>query len=115
MERNRGRSLVAGAGCLVLAAVVFLCPLTAVVAATASGSGCHDRSAPDHHGETSAAFVCCAAVDAAPAAQVAAEAEVAAASPATVQPAPHAVRRAGRPRPESASPPLFVRYSSLLL
>ena len=114
MAWNRGRSLVAGVGCLVLAAVVFLCPLTAV-AAPAAGSGCHDRPAPDHHGETSAAFVCCAAVDAAPAAQVAAEAEVAAASPAAVRPAPHPVRRAGRHRPESASPPLFVRYSSLLL
>lgn len=105
---------MAGVGCLVLAAVV-LCPLTAVVAATASGSGCHDRPSRDHPGETSAAFVCCAAVDAAPAAQAAAEAEVAAASPAAVPPAPPAVRRPGRPRPGSESPPLFVRYSSLLI
>ena len=106
----------AGVGCALLA-VIVLCPLMATAAATPSVSSCHDRQAPDHHGDTSAAFTCCATVVVKPSVQAAPEAD------ATLAPAVDAVRHPARqtgwhanhPRPGSASPPLFLRYASLRL
>ena len=116
MLRTGCRQAVAGVGCSLLAAIV-LCPLMATAAATPAASSCHDRP-QDHHGDTSAAFTCCATVVVKPSVQAAPEAD-AALSPALEgerHAAPYtAGRHAGHPRPRSVSPALFLRHAALLL
>jgi len=114
--RTRRRSLAAGVGCALLAAV-FLCPLMATAAATPAVSSCHDRPAQDHHGDGTPAFTCCATVVAAASTKAAPEAD-AALAPALereVHAVPHTARHAEDPRPQSAPPPLFVRHAALLI
>ena len=114
--RTSRRSLVAGVGCALLAAL-FLCPLMATAAATPAASSCHDRPAQDHHGDGTPAFTCCATVVAVASIKAAPEAD-AALTPAVehhVQSVHHTTWRADDPRPRSASPPLFVRHASLLI
>lgn len=114
--RIRRRSFAAGVGCSLLAAIV-LCPLMATAAPTPAASSCHDRSDQDHHGDSGAAFTCCASVVAASSAKAAPEAD--AALPSAVESGAHSAPDAGwrvdHPRPRSASPPLFVRHASLLI
>ena len=116
MLRTGRRRIVAGVGCALLAAIV-LCPLMATAAATPAASSCHDRP-HDHHGDTSAAFTCCATVVVKPSVPAAPEAD-AALAPALERErhaAPHtAGRHADHPRPQSVSPPLFLRHAALLL
>ena len=114
--RTSRRTLAAGVGCTLLAAV-FLCPLMATAAATPAASSCHDRPAQDHHGDGTPAFTCCATVVAVASIKAAPQAD-AALTPAVEREA-HAVPRsawhADDPRPRSASPPLFVRHAALLI
>lgn len=113
--RPKRRSL-AVVGCALLAAIV-LCPLMATAAVTPAASSCHDRQAPDHHGDGSPAFTCCATVVAAASVKAAPDTE-AAVTPAVereAQSAPHTAWHAEDPRPRSPSPPLFVRHASLLI
>ena len=115
MLQARRRQVVAGVGCALLAAIV-LCPLMATVAAAPAASSCHDRP-QDHHGDTSAAFTCCATVVVKPSVQAASEAD-AAPAPAVdgePHPAPCTGWHADHPRPRSVSPPLFLRHASLLI
>ena len=114
--RTRWRSLAAGVGCALLAAV-FLCPLMVTAAATPAASSCHDRPAQGHHGDGTPAFTCCATVVAAAATKAAPEAD-AALTPAIeleVHAVHHTARHAEDPRHRSAPPPLFVRHASLLI
>lgn len=115
MLRSGRRRVVAGIGCSLLTAIV-LCPLMATAAATPAASSCHDRP-QDHHGDTSAAFTCCATVVVKPSVQAAPEAD-AAPGPAVEgerHVAPHTGWRTDHPRPQSVSPPLFLRHASLLI
>ena len=104
------------ASCALLAAFV-LCPLMANAAAAPAVSSCHDRPSQDHHGDTSAAFTCCATVVVTALVHTSDESD--AAPPAAVERRPHraqdAAWRADRPRPRSAPPPLFLRHASLLI
>ena len=116
MLRTGCRRVVAGVGCAVLAAIV-LCPLMATAAAVPAASSCHDRP-QDHHGDTSAAFTCCATVVVKPSVQAAHEGD--AALPPALEGERHAAPytagwRADHPRPQTVSPPLFLRHASLLL
>ena len=97
---------MAGVGCALLA-VIVLCPLMATAAATPSASSCHDRQAPDHHGDTSAAFTCCATVVVKPSVQAAPEADV------TLAPAVDAVRHPARQTGWHADhPSTWIRIAS---
>ena len=116
MLRIGCRRVVAGVGCAVLAAIV-LCPLMATAAAVPAASSCHDRP-QDHHGDTSAAFTCCATVVVKPSVQAAHEGD--AALPPALEGERHTAPytagwRADHPRPQAVSPPLFLRHASLLL
>ncbi|MCY4636923.1 MAG: hypothetical protein OXG04_20905 [Acidobacteria bacterium] len=115
MLRTGRRRIVGGVGCALLAAIV-LCPLMATAAATPAASSCHDRP-QDHHGDTSAAFTCCATVVVKPSVPAASEAD-AAPVPAVEgerYAAPHIGWHADHPRPQSVSPRLFLRHASLLI
>lgn len=113
--RGWRRSFVLGVGSSLLGAMV-LCPLMAAAAAMPAATSCHDGPAEDHHGETSA-FTCCAPLVAAVKSKAAPEAVTA--LPPAGQMAPRLAwrteRRADRPRPGPASPPLFVQHASLLI
>lgn len=115
MARTR-RSLARGVASALLAAVVA-CPLMVTAAATPAGSGCHDRPAEDHHGDSAAAFTCCATVVVAPSVQTAhdADALLPAAAATERYPAQRALPSADVPPPQSMSPPLFLRHASLLI
>ena len=113
--QTRRPSFMAGIGGALLAAIV-LCPLMATAAATSAASSCHDRP-QDHHGDTSAAFTCCATVVVKPSVPPASGADAAPAPAVDGErcPAPHTGWHADHTRPRSVSPPLFVLHASLLI
>lgn len=110
------RSLARGVACALLAAVVA-CPLMVTVAATPAGSSCHDRPAEDHHGDSAAAFTCCATVVVAASLQTAhdADALLPAAAATERHPGQRNLPSGAVPRPRSMSPPLFLQHASLLI
>lgn len=110
------RSFVAVVGSALLAAIV-LCPLMATAAPEAAASSCHERPARNHHGDGSPAFTCCATVVAAAALKATPEADAALAPAVELEPqrVQHTLRHVEHAPPRSASPPLFVRHSSLLI
>ncbi len=116
MMLARRRSLVAAIGSTLMAALV-VCPLMATAAATPAAPSCHDRPAPEQHGDTSTAVTCCAIAAAATSATHAPD--VGHALPPTVDRGQHAPQHtplhADHPRPRSAPPPLFVRHAALLI
>ena len=113
-EPEGGRSRPAS--CALLAPFV-LCPLMANAAAAPAVSSCHDQPSQDHHGDTSAAFTCCATVVVTALVHTSDESE--AAPPAAVErwlhEAQHAAWHTDRSRPRSAPPPLFLRHASVLI
>ena len=115
MTRTR-RSLARGVASALLAAVVA-CPLMVTAAATPAGSSCHDRPAEDHHGDSAAAFTCCATVVVATSVQTAQDADALVPSAAASErhPAPRTVTAGELPRPRSMSPPLFLQHAALLI
>ncbi len=102
---------------LVLLAVVFACPLMVTVAAMPAASSCHDRPGQDHHGDTSAAFTCCATVVAKASLRTAPETDAGMPSPVAYEPSPVRSIDPGtaplRARPPTL--PLFLQHASFLI